>query len=179
MFSLKTIMFIGVFSAGLSTLQATDLQVHLLQGPPQDYPLEDIRNIVYNPDTGALEINFATGGFDPFYLENIRKLTFEAGYVTEVVIPESVDLMRNYPNPFNNTTRIEFQLPLDGETLVAIYNIQGQLVKRLADRFLPAGSHQFIWDGISEAGGSVASGIYICRVRQGEQQQLHRMLLLK
>ena len=67
----------------------------------------------------------------------------------------------------------------DGEVLVAIYNIQGQLVQPLVDGFLPAGSHQFSWNGTSDAGNAVASGIYICLVRQGEQQLMHRMLLLK
>jgi hypothetical protein len=176
---LRLILTIGILLAGLSSIQATDLQVHLQQGPQLDYPLEDIRSLVYNPTTSALEINFTAGGFTPYYLEEIRKLTFEAGHITEVVMPQTTDLMGNYPNPFNSTTRIEFELPADGEVLVAIYNIQGQLVQRLVDGFLPAGSHQFSWDGTSDASGPVASGVYICRVRQGEQQQLHRMLLLK
>ena len=176
---LKTTVMTGVLLAGLSTLQATDLQVHLQQGPQHDYPLEGIRSLVYNPTNGSLEINFTTGGDTPYLLEEIRKLTFEAGFITEVVAPQTTDLIRNYPNPFNNTTTIEFQLPADGEVLVAIYNIQGQQVHRLVDGFLPAGSHQLGWDGTSDAGNAVASGIYICQVTQGEQRQMHRMLLLK
>ncbi len=165
--------------AGAVSLQATDLQVHLWSGSQQDYPLEDIRSIVYNPTSGAFEFNLTGGGFDQYPLPEIRKWTFTEGFITEVEQPEAFVLLRNYPNPFNSTTTIEYQLPVDAEVTVAVYNIQGQQVCRLMEGFLPAGLQRFSWNGNSDNGMPVASGVYICRIDRGAQRLHHRMLLLK
>lgn len=94
---------------------------------------------------------------------------------TPTGIPESILLHQNYPNPFNPTTTIEFSLPRSSFVTLRIFTLLGQEVAALVAGKLPAGNHQFSWDG-----GSQASGIYFYRL-QTEQgmAQTKRMLLLK
>jgi hypothetical protein len=67
-------------------------------------------------------------------------------------------LQRNYPNPFNPVTRIDFQLPIDGHATLVIYDLVGREVKRLVDGYVTKGYHNFEWDA-----SNYSSGLYICR----------------
>jgi hypothetical protein len=72
----------------------------------------------------------------------------------------SVIQCRNYPNPFNPRTTIEFALPAKGEVTLNIYDIKGRRVKEMVDAVLEAGRHSFIWNGKNEKDMEAASGIY-------------------
>jgi len=62
-------------------------------------------------------------------------------------LPLSFELRQNYPNPFNPTTSIPFTLPEPGNVTIDIYNINGQKVDTLINRYLEAGRHTVYWDG--------------------------------
>ena len=96
----------------------------------------------------------------------------------EESVPRFV-LVRNYPNPFNPTTRIEFALPADADALLDIYDVTGRSVRRLVDEHLAAGGYVAIWDGRDESGRQLGSGVYIARLRAGEEIILRKMSLLK
>jgi len=89
---------------------------------------------------------------------------------------ENVKLkISNYPNPFNPMTMITFFLPEKGNVTLEIYNLKGQLVKRLIDEKMSAGKHTIEWDG-----QNAASGIYLTRLISGKQEIISKkMLLLK
>ena len=70
-----------------------------------------------------------------------------------------------WPNPFNAIVHLRFQFSHAAATHVAIYNIQGQLVRTLVDAPLHAGVHQMQWDGRDERGHSLATGLYFARFR--------------
>jgi len=74
--------------------------------------------------------------------------------------------LSNFPNPFNPETRILFSIPRDVEKLdLKIYNIRGQLVRRLIPSTpYPAGEHQIVWDGLDERGRPAGSGIFFSRM---------------
>jgi hypothetical protein len=100
----------------------------------------------------------------------------------ELTRPDDFSLCQNYPNPFNPTTSIRYtvhgkQTPL--RTTLKIYNIRGQLVRTLVDEPKGAGTHQAIWDGRSDDGKDVASGIYLCQLRIGDFSQTKKMVLMK
>jgi hypothetical protein len=97
-------------------------------------------------------------------------------------VPQSFELERNYPNPFNPETNIGFRLPAgvsqagisDGSTSLTtgfgfvelkIYDIMGREVKTLVKDQLAPGSYEVQWDGQDDAGEAVASGIYIYRLK--------------
>jgi len=88
----------------------------------------------------------------------------------------------NYPNPFNPSTIISFSIPpsLTGsEAEVVVYDLGGELVKRLLKRELPSGNYLMRWDATSESGRRVSSGVYLYRVRAGAQQVIGKMMLVK
>ncbi len=85
----------------------------------------------------------------------------------------------NYPNPFNPMTQVSFAIEADGHAMINIYNVQGQLVRRLVDGNLAAGTHQVTWDGRDQSGLQVGSGVYFARLISGGQIAEHKMVLLK
>jgi hypothetical protein len=91
-------------------------------------------------------------------------------------------LVRNYPNPFNPATTISFQVPAklsNADVELTIYNINGQIVKRLLHRYLSGGNYLARWDATNDAGISVASGTYICNLKVGNMQKAGKIVLLK
>jgi hypothetical protein len=101
-----------------------------------------------------------------------------AGPVDELV-PYGYNLSTNFPNPFNPGTHIGFELPRTSYVTLCVYNLSGQLVKCLADGTFGAGVHEVVWDGCSEAGELVSSGVYFYRLEAGEFLQTRKMVLMK
>ncbi len=95
------------------------------------------------------------------------------------LIPEKVELSQNFPNPFNNTTIIEFYIPTRTRVILDIYNILGQKVVRLVDDIHPAGSYNVVWNGTDAAGHQVSSGIYFYHIKTESNKRTKRMLLIK
>ncbi|MFQ5637097.1 MAG: DNRLRE domain-containing protein [bacterium] len=79
-------------------------------------------------------------------------------------VPDAFELGQNYPNPFNPTTTIEFSVPVQSHVKVSIYNLRGELVRRLLSREMPPGRHKVFWDSKNGNGVQVASGIYVYRI---------------
>ncbi|UCC43803.1 MAG: T9SS type A sorting domain-containing protein [Candidatus Zixiibacteriota bacterium] len=85
----------------------------------------------------------------------------------------------NFPNPFNPSTTISYRLEKPAMVTLTVYNLLGQKVVRLVDRFEPAGSHAVVWNGKDEYGRSVASGLYFYRLSVGDRATSRKMLLVK
>ena len=110
-------------------------------------------------------------------IENLERLLAS-------LIPEETALLANYPNPFNPETWIPYQLAEPAEVTLAIYDINGQLVRRLAVGHQAAGVYQsqsraVYWDGRNQFGGSVASGLYFYTLTAGDFTATRRMVILK
>lgn len=90
-----------------------------------------------------------------------------------------VFLDQNYPNPFNPTTWIPFYLPSGGLASIRIYDVRGELVNVLRERWLPMGAHSVRWNGDDGAGRNVASGIYFCVLRFADNVQTRKLVLLR
>lgn len=69
------------------------------------------------------------------------------------------------PNPFNPITDIRFNLAREGDVVVTIYNIAGQMVRKIEAGKMPAGPNAVRWDGRDRAGSGSASGLYFCQLR--------------
>jgi hypothetical protein len=87
------------------------------------------------------------------------------------------NILKNYPNPFNPSTRIAFELREDCDVKLGVYNLKGQLVSELADGITLAGEHFVEWDGYS--GRSVGSGVYLVRLRAGDDVFVRKIMLMK
>ncbi|MDD2424381.1 MAG: T9SS type A sorting domain-containing protein, partial [Candidatus Cloacimonetes bacterium] len=86
---------------------------------------------------------------------------------------------RNYPNPFNPTTTINFSLPLAGHTELKIYNLKGQVVRTLVNQDMASGMHQIVWNGFDNNGKTVSSGVYFYRLTNNHNTLTRKMLLSK
>jgi len=93
--------------------------------------------------------------------------------------PSAYALSQNYPNPYNPVTQITYRLPQPGVVSLKIYNVQGQLVRTLVNEYKPAGTHSISWNGKSDLGMGVSSGIYFYRIQAGNFTETKRMILLK
>ena len=89
--------------------------------------------------------------------------------------PRSPMLAQNAPNPFNAQTVIEAHVPSGAGTRIDIFNLRAQRVRSLA---LPPGSSQVLWDGTDDAGRSVASGVYLYRLQEGDHTWAFRRMAL-
>ena len=95
------------------------------------------------------------------------------------LLPEVFALDQNYPNPFNPSTTIRYALPKAVQVKVIIYDILGREVRTLVDDFKQAGYQQIVWDGRSNAGAAVASGIYLYRLEAGAFVKTRKLMVLK
>ena len=122
-------------------------------------------------------------------LEDDGSLAFKQGIANlekllASLIPATAALLANYPNPFNPETWIPYQLAESGEVTLTIYNINGQLVRRLEVGYKAAGmyksrSRAAYWDGRNGLGEQLASGVYFYTLIVGEFTATRRMLILK
>jgi len=89
-------------------------------------------------------------------------------------LPQILMLDPAYPNPFNGTTTIAYQLPAAGMVRAQIYDLSGRLVVNFGDVRATAGEHRFTWNA-----GAMPSGVYLIRLASGRQQTQGRMVLVK
>ena len=94
-------------------------------------------------------------------------------------IPLVTRLVNNFPNPFNPSTTIAFDLAFAGHVRLEIYNIKGQKVRTLVDGMLSTGAHQIQWNGQDDQNQNVASGVYFYLMQTDETTDLRRMVLMK
>lgn len=92
----------------------------------------------------------------------------------EVALPFTYKLEQNFPNPFNPSTLISWQLAVAGRIDLIIYNILGERVITLVSERQPAGYHSIEWDA-----GAFPSGVYYNMIKSGEFRAVKKMVLLK
>jgi len=97
-----------------------------------------------------------------------------------VVYPEDYKLSQNYPNPFNPTTSIDFTLPVNKPISLKVYNSLGQEVKTLIENeSYAAGTYTAQWDGTTNNGTQVASGVYLYKLSFGNFSTSKKMTLIR
>ncbi|MCH6559889.1 T9SS type A sorting domain-containing protein [candidate division KSB1 bacterium] len=99
-----------------------------------------------------------------------------------VSIPAEFSLSQNFPNPFNPSTTITFEIPqlyANSNVNLSIYNLLGQKIRSLVTASMGAGIHAIQWDGKNDIGQNVASGLYLYRLTAGDFAETNKMLLLK
>ncbi len=95
-----------------------------------------------------------------------------------LVLPRAVRLGPNYPNPFNPSTIIPYQLATTSPVRLEVFNILGQRVATLVDEEQSAGVYRARWDGTDAAGGAAAAGVYLYRLTVAGAHQTGKMVLL-
>ncbi len=94
--------------------------------------------------------------------------------VDEIDVPRSVQLYVNYPNPFNPTTTIRYDIPSEMNVNLTVYNVIGQRVATLVNEVKAGGQYEVHFDA-----ANMASGTYIYRLETGQQTISRQMMLIK
>ena len=95
------------------------------------------------------------------------------------LIPETFALYANYPNPFNPTTTITYDLPKRSQVTLGIYDLLGKQIKTLVKQLQDAGNKIAVWDGTNNSGRPVSAGVYLYQIQVGEFSQTRKMVLLR
>ncbi|MDO9577022.1 MAG: T9SS type A sorting domain-containing protein [Candidatus Cloacimonadales bacterium] len=117
---------------------------------------------------------------DGFMKNNYIHVTSGNGIDNEELPVPNCELS-NYPNPFNPSTMILFNLPEDfsGQADLSIYNLKGQKIKTLSNlQITQSPDHQIVWNGTDQTGQPVSSGIYFYKLSL-EHSPIKKMILMK
>ena len=94
-------------------------------------------------------------------------------------LPKAFAVHQNFPNPFNPTTTLRYDLPEDGMVNVTIYDMMGRIVNHLVNGHQSAGYKTTEWNGTNSMGEPVSAGMYLYQINAGQFQQTKKMILLK
>lgn len=153
-----------------------------------DYNIAGLAGGQYNIEAG--KVAYKASSMDAFVTSGehatvVVDLDIESSIVTnietknELIIPGKLMLGNNYPNPFNPSTRVDFNLNNPADVKLAVYNILGQRIKVLINSNLPAGNYTAEWNGLDSFGKSVSSGVYLLMLEAGKQRLMQKMILAK
>ncbi|MDP8204808.1 MAG: T9SS type A sorting domain-containing protein [Candidatus Tenebribacter mawsonii] len=199
------IIDIGPYEFGAPSLGGIEgVTYNPTTGDPVDYVLLKINNqpgeFTFSDSIGNFEYKLPVGIYDVYaervFYEDVIEYQIEVfdGEFTQIAIPmfEIVDVdeneivfayndfnLMNYPNPFNPTTTISFSIPEENHVALSIYNIKGQKVSTLINEQMQKGEHSVLWSGVDALNKPVSSGIYLYKIKVGNQESIKRMLLLK
>jgi hypothetical protein len=95
------------------------------------------------------------------------------------IIPHEITLYQNYPNPFNANTKISFVIPVASNVTVNIFDMLGRRVRTLLDNQLQAGEYSVAWDGRSNSGEPMSSGVYFYNIKTTGFEESKKMVILK
>lgn len=111
---------------------------------------------------------------------DIRQTDFVSSLTGHNVRPGNFLLLNNYPNPFNNSTTIEYRLNSSEPGLeLAVFDLQGKKIKSLHNGSTPAGEYRVQWHGDNDFNTPVSSGIYLLRLKTTQQLFTRKLILLK
>jgi hypothetical protein len=118
---------------------------------------------------------------DIVLMDSDRLLNYiaQASEVEDVASVLPPFLFQSYPNPFNGTTTIAFRVPQPTKVSLKLYDVQGRLIRTLVDGARPAGMHPIVWDGRSNTGHSVASGVYYYRLKTPGYEKSRKLVLVR
>tara|TARA_Y100001970_G_scaffold278639_1_gene384616 strand:- start:303 stop:1115 length:813 start_codon:yes stop_codon:yes gene_type:complete len=129
-----------------------------------------------NYDIGQVQIdNINVAGFAGDLIDYVARST-----TSEVkLIPHNFSLQQNFPNPFNPSTEIRFDLPEEGHVELSVFNMQGQKVKTLESSKMTPGYHAIVWNGTNDTGSRVSTGMYFYSIQTNKFKAVKKMLFLK
>jgi hypothetical protein len=121
----------------------------------------------------------ANGAYSP---DAISLITTDVKDHPPTNVPSTLTLRQNYPNPFNTSTLISFMIPpslAHSHVTLKIFNVRGESISEFIKNELPAGNYTTRWEGTTQTGKTVASGVYFYHLVVGKQQLSGKMMLLK
>ena len=125
----------------------------------------------------------ATDGIDTVKVTGDDRVLFVNRYdylsIAAEGVPLEFALHENYPNPFNPTTTLRFDLPEISDITLTIYNMLGQKVRTFDYQNTSAGYHSVTWDATNDFGQQVGAGVYLYQLQTINFVKTRKMVLLK
>ena len=147
--------------------------------------LDGCGNPVVTGETCCFDFPTTPGAYDEswngeFYDPFISRLDLNGNSGVEPGVAEGgqVRLYPSFPDPFVTSTTIRFYVPERQRVVIALYDVQGELVKVIHDSIVDPGRHQVQWNGETTSDLRAAPGIYFCRMETGEQARGTKVVLL-
>jgi hypothetical protein len=158
-------------------------QVYILHQGQTWTDTTSVQNYIYSLEVGAYQAFtksvYLSDGV-PVYSDSSNTVALiYTGNDEHSLIPAVFALQQNYPNPFNPSTLIHYSLSKSGQTNLCIYNMKGELIRKLIDTPMPAGYHSIRFDGKDMQGKPLGSGTYFYRLNSAEQKITRKMVLMK
>ncbi|NNE08850.1 MAG: carbohydrate-binding protein, partial [Gemmatimonadetes bacterium] len=140
-----------------------------------------IEAVPLDAGTHIMRFDFASDSDQTGWLFSMNYIDVAQSIVTGVddFVPVAPGPARNYPNPFNPRTSIEFAVPAEGPVRMTVFDLSGRQVRVLVDGDMPVGTHTVIWDGTGDDGQRLASGVYFNRLETAGRSHIGKMVLLK
>ncbi len=170
--------------SSVSRTVTIDPSAHVTMSNPGSVPYYDIFADTSAAYTGAFDVTvppyetviYITSEDPGYETPSLPPLPYGAVYTAaeQEELPVSVKLSRNYPNPFNPETTIEYILPRTGMVRLVVYDLLGREIARLADGLRPAGRHQ-----VRFSAGELPSGTYVYRLETAGERHTQTMVLAK
>ena len=101
------------------------------------------------------------------------------GVVNSSAIPNKFYLYQNFPNPFNSSTEIKYDIAEPSMVRINIYSMMGEKIADLVDSYIQRGSYSVVWNGKNVSGANVPSGIYFVLIEAGKFTDKKKILLVK
>ena len=114
-----------------------------------------------------------------FYDNDGKEILHGSTILIITPIPNRYALGQNYPNPFNPSTTIQFELPEESYTQIAIYDLLGRELIQLVNEIYTAGYHEVIWNGKDSFDRTIPSGMYLYRMETNGFIRTRKLVFLK
>jgi len=138
--------------------------------------------IVPNILTNSAQIRIIQDNVGADYESQSSNFTIEErvlGISESAEAPTTLNLRSNFPNPFNPSTTIQYEISLTSQVDVTVYDMLGKKIILLDYGIKEAGIHTIGWHGIDNVGNPVSAGMYLYQIKAGQLAQTRKMLLLK
>ncbi|MFL3008125.1 MAG: cellulase family glycosylhydrolase [Candidatus Neomarinimicrobiota bacterium] len=134
-----------------------------------------IQNVNVSEGEKYLKLQVVENGF------NIKKITFEslAKIEDKSILSNQFSINKIYPNPFNPSTQIVFNIEAQDDYIAQIFNIKGQKVYDVLNENLQPGKHTLIWNAKDNYGNKVPSGIYVMKISNAYLSKQRKLVLMK
>jgi len=114
--------------------------------------------------------NSVSGGAGPAAMRSVEPM---------LSVPDVFELAPAAPNPFQSRTTFAFSLPERSRVSIRIFDIQGRQVATLVEGSVEAGRHQASWDGRSDEGAFLSSGVFFVRMEAGDFARSRRIMMVR
>ena len=146
--------------------------------------IADILKSRHNNDVLEMELEAAMEGYVDFQQvrgkTKIKRPVINPAMEPEVTVADTVQFKTGvFPNPFNASTTVHFNLKDEGHVSIVVYDLLGRKVKTLVDENRSTGAHRVVWDGRDESGMTASSGIYFVRIRTRDAARTFKISYLK